>query len=103
MLSQMGQSMCSILEYQTLIDINVVTDDIDLPKRYIQLFFFFVKSKFFFLINCNLFQKEKQIMWIWSDPWIKVSLHHHVTKGIKVGPKNAIFFVKMISRKKIFT
>ena len=47
MLSQMGQSMCSILEYQTLIDINVVTDDIDLPKRYIQLFFF-VKSKFFF-------------------------------------------------------
>ena len=47
MLSQMGQSMCSILEYQTLIDINVVTDDIDLPKRYIQLFFF-VKLKFFF-------------------------------------------------------
>ena len=27
MLSQMGQSMCSILEYQTLIDINVVNDD----------------------------------------------------------------------------
>ena len=54
MLSQMGQSMCSILEYQTLIDINVVSDDIDLPKRYIQLFFF-REIKVFFLINCNLF------------------------------------------------
>ena len=47
MLSQMGQSMCSILEYQTLIDINVVTDDIDLPKRYIKLFFFSWNRSFF--------------------------------------------------------
>ena len=54
MLSQMGQSMCSILEYQTLIDINVVTDDIDLPKRYIQLYFF-REIEVFFLINCICF------------------------------------------------
>ena len=38
-------------------------------------------------------------MWIWSDPWIKVSLHHHVKTG-KLDEKMQIFFVKMISRKK---
>ena len=54
----MGQSMCSILEYQTLVDINVVTDNIDLPKRYlfrIIIIFFFRENEIeiIFPSNCN--------------------------------------------------